>query len=214
MLEWTQSHQEVLGMKKLIVLLATLVFTVTLAGCDIIEEEVERAESIELEDFSVNIPEQSVLLKITSDADEQVVEEVEVNGERYELESQGDDWYLLEDVPVEKSYMVEDVHYRTGVGALVTFEVDYDITLGEAINRAPDERFTTLEGTITKGEYTFESSEDDLVSVQSDRAHTIEKLEDWAWVVLEDETPVYGVVEHEDEIYIVESPDNVDAYIE
>lgn len=201
-------------MKKFLVLIAALVFTVTLAGCDIIEEEIDRAESIELEDYSVNIPEQSVLLKITSDADEQVIEEVDVNGERYELESQGDDWYLLEDVPIEKSYAIDDVYYRTGVGALVTFSVDYDISLSEAIDRAPDDLLTTLEGTVTKGDYTFEVSEDALVTVNSGTDHTIEELEEWAWVVLEGDIPVYGVVEHEDTVYIVESPDNVDAYIE
>ncbi|MFP4078447.1 MAG: hypothetical protein ACLFUQ_04835 [Candidatus Izemoplasmataceae bacterium] len=201
-------------MKKLVALIAMLVFSVTLAGCDIIEEEIERAESIELEDYSVNIPDQSVLLKITSDADEQVIEEVDVNGERYELKSEGDDWYLLEDVPIEKSYDIDEVYYKTGVGARVDFDVDYDITLDEAIERAPDGLLTELDDSHTLGEYRFEASDEDLAKVDSENDFTKEALDDWAFVILEDDVPLYAVFEHEDTVYIVEAPDNVEEYIE
>ena len=201
-------------MKKLIVLIVALVFTVTLAGCDIIEEEIERAESIELEDYSVDMANQNVLLKITSNADEQVIEEVEINGERYDLESQGDDWYLLDEVPIAKTYEVGDLYYLTGVGARVTFSVDYDITLNEALDRAPAEQVSELVGTVTKGDYTFEASDEGLATIESDNDFTTETLEDWVMLVLEDGTPRFAVVEHDDTVYIVKAPDTVDEYIE
>ena len=58
-----------------------------IGGCDIIQKEIERAESIEFVDFEVDIEHRNVYLKITSDADEQVIEEIEVNDESYSLDT-------------------------------------------------------------------------------------------------------------------------------
>ncbi|MFW6298567.1 MAG: hypothetical protein ACOC14_02690 [Bacillota bacterium] len=201
-------------MKKLVALVAALVASLTLAGCDMVEDEIERAESIELEDFNVNIPDQSVMLKITSDADEQIIEEVSINGERYDLESQGDDWYLLEDVPIEKEYVIDDLYYRTEVGANLTFDVDYELSLGEAIDRAPEDLLTELDGTLTLGDYRFEESDETLAEIDSDNDYETEDLSDWAFVVLEDDVPRYAVFEHEDKTYVIEAPDDTEEYIE
>ncbi|MFW5894809.1 MAG: hypothetical protein ACOCU0_02640, partial [Bacillota bacterium] len=119
-----------------------------------------------------------------------------------------------DDVPIEKSYDIDDVYYRTSVGANVTFNVDYDITLSEAINRAPEKLLNELDGTLTLGEYQFESSDEGLATVESDNDFTKEELEDWAFLVIEDEVPMYAVFEHEDTVYVIEAPSEVDEYIE
>ncbi len=202
-------------MKKLAVLFLLPVFALFFAGCEIIEEEIERAESIELEDYGVDVANQDVYLKITSDADEQIIEEVEVNDELYELENVGDDWYLLDEVPIAESYEIDDLHYRTAVGAGLTFSIDYEITIDEAIDRAPEEYFETLEGTLEKDGYTFTESEEDLVDIESDAAFDVIELETWAWLITEDEEkPLFGIIEHEDTVYIFEAPeDEIEDYI-
>ena len=85
--------------KKIFALSLLLMGVLAIGGCDIIQKEIERAESIEFVDFEVDIEHRNVYLKITSDADEQVIEEIEVNDESYSLENEGEDWYLLKDVP-------------------------------------------------------------------------------------------------------------------
>lgn len=201
-------------MRKIFIFVFASLLTVTLAGCDIIEEEIERAQSIELEDYSVDVANQNVRLKITSNTDEQVIEEVEINDGLYDLESQGDDWYLLDEVPIAKTYEIGDLYYLTGVGARVTFNVDYDITLEEAFERAPDELVNVLEDTLTIEDYTFEPAEDAIANIESDHDFTTENLEEWVVLVLEDDIPLFAVVEHEKTVYIVKSPDTVDEYIE
>lgn len=201
-------------MKKLLVIMLPLVFMLALSACDLIEEEIERAQSLELEDYEVDIPEQSILLKITSDADEQVVESVVVNDTEYELVSRGDDWYLLEDVPIETAYEITDVYYRTGIGAGLTYNVDYDITLGEAIEKLPQEKLEEVDEELIVGDYHFRADEDELVVIESDRDFVIEELEEWAWLVFEDEIPLFAVFEYEDTLYVVIAPEEIEDHVE
>lgn len=201
-------------MKRLLVIMLPLLFVIVLSGCDIIQEEIERAQSLELEDFEVDIPEQSILLKITSDADEQVIESVVVNGKEYDLVSQGDDWYLLEDVPIETAYEIGDVYYRTGIGAGLTYNVDFDITLGEALEKLPQEKLEEVDEELAIGDYLFKADESELAVIESDRDFTIEELEEWAWLVFEDETPVFAIFEYEDTLYVVIAPEEIEEHVE
>ena len=73
--------------KKIFALSLLLMGVLAIGGCDIIQKEIERAESIEFVDFEVDIEHRNVYLKITSDADEQVIEEIEVNDESYSLDT-------------------------------------------------------------------------------------------------------------------------------
>lgn len=200
-------------MKKIITIVALFLFSFTLIGCDIIQEEIERAESLALEDYTVDIPQRNILLKITSNADEQVVESVIINGESYELVDQGDDWYLLEDIPIAKSYDIGNVYYVTGVGATVPYDVDFTITIDEAIDQLPAEYYVLLEDTQMLDGYTFTVAEDALVTVESDLNYTIDEIEDWVWLILVDDLPVFAVVEHEGDIFIIKAPENTADYL-
>ncbi len=201
-------------MKKIISVVALSFFVFALAGCDLIREEIERAESIELEDFAVNIPERSILLKITSDADEQVIEDVVVNGTEYELESQGDDWYLLSDVPIERSYDVSTVYYRTGVGVRLSFDIDYSIDTNEAVDLIPERYVSVMDERLEKDGYVFTSSDDALINIDSETDFTVEEVDEWVWLILEDEEPVFAVFEHDEEIYVVSAPEDVDEFLD
>ncbi|MGS0971644.1 MAG: hypothetical protein ACVCEJ_00135 [Candidatus Izemoplasmataceae bacterium] len=200
-------------MKKLITIVTLFLFSLSLIGCDIIQEEIDRAESLALEDYTVDIPQRNILLKITSNADEQVVESVMINGESYELVAQGDDWYLLEDIPIAKSYDIGNVYYVTAIGATVPYDVDFTITIDEAIDQLPAEYYVLLEDTAVLDGYTFTASEDALVTVESELVFTIDEVDDWVWLILVDELPVFAVVEHEGEIYIIKAPENTADYL-
>ncbi len=201
-------------MKRLISLGLLAIGLMGLSACDLIQEEIERAESIELEDAAVLIHERSVLLKITSDADEQVIEDVVVNGEEYELNAQGDDWYLLEEVPVDTTYVIGDVYYRTGVGVRLSFNVDYEFELEEGLNRIPGDNLHTVDESLTVGEYTFSETPDDLVEIETEQAHDVEHFDDWIWVILEEGEPSFVVLQYDDELYVIEAPSAVSDYIE
>ncbi len=200
-------------MKKLITIVTLFLFSLSLIGCDIIQEEIDRAESLALEDYTVDIPQRNILLKITSNADEQVVESVMINDESYELVAQGDDWYLLEDIPIAKSYDIGNVYYVTAIGATVPYDVDFTITIDEAIDQLPAEYYVLLEDTAVLDGYTFTASEDALVTVESELVFTIDEVDDWVWLILVDELPVFAVVEHEGEIYIIKAPENTADYL-
>lgn len=200
-------------MKKILAVLALLLFSFTLVGCDIIEQEIERAESLSLEDYTVDIPKRNILMKITSNADEQVVERVIINGESYDLVDQGDDWYLLEDIPIAQSYDIGNVYYLTGVGATVPYDIDFTITLDEAIGHLPTDAYTVVEDSTVIGDYTFTLAEDALVTVESEVDFTIDEIDDWVWLILEDGVPAFAVVENGDEIIVITAPENTVDYL-
>ncbi|MFW5841673.1 MAG: hypothetical protein ACOCU2_00140 [Bacillota bacterium] len=200
-------------MKKLFALLAFLTLSFTLIGCDIIEEEIERAESLELEDYTVDIPSQNILLKITSNADEQVVDRVIINDESYDLVSQGDDWYLLEDIPIAKTYDIGDVYYITSVGATVPYDVDFTITVDEALDHLPDTSQIVLSDTETIDGYTFTLNDDDL-DITSEATHAVEEIDDWVWLVLEEEVPQFAVIYHNEQYIIIIAPDDTADYLD
>ncbi len=201
-------------MKKMIMMVLLGITTLVIGGCDIIQEEIERAESIELEDFVVDIADRSLLLKITSSADEQVIEDVVVNDVQYELIPEGDDWYLLENVPVETSYVIGDVYYRTGVGVRLSFDVDFDITIDDAVDQLPTDMVTIIDDSVQIGDYTFSESADELIDIASEKNFTVDELDTWVWVIIEDEMPVYAVFTYADTLYVVEAPDTADEYID
>ncbi len=202
-------------MKKIFGLVAVLAIAFFISGCDIIQEEIDRIESIELEDFAVDIPDQSILLKITSNADEQVIEAVNINDTEYDLISQGDDWYLLEEVPIAKNYDIGDVYYRSGIGMRLTFAIDFQITLDEAIDEIPDDLIEELLDVVQIDAFTISQSDDELAVIESDEDFIIEELADWAWLILvDDDTPVFVVFEHNDVLYVVEPPEDADEFIE
>jgi len=200
-------------MKKIIMLSVIFVGLFSLSACDLIEDEIERAESIELEDFQVLLHEQSVLLKITSDADEQVIEGVVVNDEEYDLVSQGDDWYLLDEVPIEKEYEIGDVNYLTGVGVSLSFNVGQSFDIQEGLDNAPDDLVHEIDQEVTIGEYTFSLSEDELVAIETEQDYTTEELDDWAHLIIENEEPLFVVLEYNETLYVIEAPDEVNDYI-
>lgn len=201
-------------MKKLFGLMSLLLISLLISGCDIIQQEIERIESIELEDFAVDITDQSILLKITSDADEQVIEAVIINDTEYDLISQGDDWYLLEEIPIAKDYTISDVYYRSGVGARLTFGIDFEITMDEAIEEVPDDLLKEITGETQIGAYTINLSDTELADIQSENDFTQEVLADWAWLILEDDEALFAVFEHNDILYVVEPPEDADEFIE
>ena len=201
-------------MKKLFGLMSLLLISLLISGCDIIQQEIERIESIELEDFAVDITDQSILLKITSNADEQVIEAVIINDVEYDLISQGDDWYLLEEIPIAKDYSISDVYYRSGVGARLTFGIDFEITMDEAIEEVPDDLLKEITGETQIGAYTINLSETELADIQSENDFTQEVLADWAWLILEDDEALFAVFEHNDILYVVEPPEDADEFIE
>lgn len=200
-------------MKKLITIVTLFLFSFSLIGCDIIQEEIDRAESLALEDYTVDIPQRNILLKITSNADEQVVESVMINEVSYELVAQGDDWYLLEDIPIAKSYDIGNVYYVTAIGATVPYDVDFTITIDEAIDQLPAEYYVLLEESTTLDGYTFTVAEDALVTVESELDYTIDEVDDWVWLILVEDLPVFAVVEHEGEIFIIKAPENTSDYL-
>ena len=201
-------------MKKLFGLMSLLLISLLISGCDIIQQEIERIESIELEDFAVDITDQSILLKITSNADEQVIEAVIINDVEYDLISQGDDWYLLEEIPIAKDYSISDVYYRSGVGARLTFGIDFEITMDEAIEEVPDDLLKEITGETQIGAYTINLSETELADIQSENDFTQEVLADWAWLILENDEPIFAVFEHNDILYVVEPPEDAEEFIE
>lgn len=186
----------------------------TIGACDLIQEEIDRAESIELEDYRVDIGNRDIYLKITSDADEQVIEDVEINGDSFNLESQGDNWYLLSEVPVAKTYDVENLYYRTDVGVRLSFDVNESITMDEALGMIPEDQRHILDELYETEGYTFTPSDEALVEIDGAEEEAIEEFSDWAWIVLEDEVPTYAIVESEGDIYILTIPENLDEYIE
>lgn len=190
-----------------------LLGVLALSGCDIIEEEVKRAESIEFEDIKVDLENRDVYLKITSDADEQVIEDIVVNGQSYELSDEGDDWYRLEAVPIEKSYVIDSVNYRTGLDMRLSYDVDYSATLSETMDKLEDEAIHELGvNELTLGDYTFKGSEDSLATIENASDVTIDKLADWLWVVTEDGVPEYVVFE-DDVTYVAELPEKIEDYL-
>ncbi len=201
-------------MKKLFALIVMLIGTFIIGGCDIIEEEIERAQSLKLEDYSVDIPNQTISLKITSEADEQVIQRVVVNDVEYELTSEGDDWYLLDEVPIATAYNITDVYYQTGVGVVLSYNVNFDISLDDAMDALPVEQVTEIETEITIGEYTFFSDEAALVVIETERDHTITELDEWVWLVLEDDIPLFAVFEYNDVLYVVEADEYFEEYVE
>lgn len=201
-------------MKKLFGLISLLIISLSMAGCDIIQQEIERIESIELVDFAVDITDQSILLKITSDADEQVIEAVNINDTEYDLISQGDDWYLLEEVPIAKDYAISHVYYRSGFGGRLTFSINFEITMDEAIEEVPDDLLIEIDGETQFNAYTINLSETELAEISSENEFTKEVLADWAWLILEDDEPIFAIFEHNDILYLVEPPEEVDDYIE
>lgn len=206
-------NYEVMTMKKLFLITIMAVGVLAVSGCDIIQEEIERAESIEFEDIKVDLENRDVYLKITSDADEQVIEDMVVNGETYELTNEGDDWYLLDEVPIEKSYVIDSVYYRTGIGMRLSFDLDYSATLSEVVDELEDEALNEL-GTddLVLGEYTFKSSQATLATVENTQGVTIDKLADWLWVITEDGVPEYVIFE-DDATYVAELPEEVEDYL-
>ena len=201
-------------MKKMTMFFAVFALVFTLSSCDIIEQEIERAESLKLEGYTVDIPGRSILLKITSNADEQVVERVIINDESYELVAQGDDWYLLEDIPIAESYDIGNVYYLTGVGATVPYDVDFSITVEEAIDQLPEEYYTILEDTTTIGEYTFTSSETGLALVESSVEFIQDEVDDWVWLIMEEDVPKFALVEVNEIVYIITAPENTADYLD
>lgn len=190
-----------------------VVGALALSGCDIIQEEIERAESIEFEDIKLDIENRDVYLKITSDADEQVIEEMEVNGESYELTSEGDDWYSIDDLPIEKAYEVSSVYYRTGIGMRLSFDYDHSVTLEEAVEYLPESNIHELDGdSLELGAYRFSPSEDSVALVGSDTQHELDKVSDWLTVILEDGNPEYVIFEN-DGVYVFEVPEQAEEYL-
>jgi len=201
-------------MKKMTMFFAVFALLFTLASCDIIEQEIERAESLKLEGYTVDIPGRSILLKITSNADEQVVERVIINDESYELVAQGNDWYLLENIPIAESYDIGNVYYLTGVGATVPYDVDFSITVEEAIDQLPEEYYTILDDTTTIGDYTFTSSETGLAMVESSLEFIQDEVDDWVWLIMEEDVPKFALVEVNEIVYIITAPENTADYLE
>ena len=183
-------------------------------GCDMIQQEIERAQSLRLEDFSVDIPNQSISLLITSDADEPVITAVVVNDVRYDLISGGENWYVLSEVPVATRYIITDVYYRTSVGVVLSYNVNFDISLDDAIDALPVDQVSTIEETLIIGAYTFTRDEEALVIIESEHDYTVQVLEDWAWLILEHDKPVFAVFEYKGELYVVEAQEFLDAHIE
>jgi len=200
-------------MKKILSLLLFLMIPLTLVGCDIIEQEIQRAESIELEDYLVDIPNRTVYLKITSDADEPVIEDVVINDTQYALIDEGNDWYRLDEVPIATAYNIGSVYYRTGVGVRLSFGLNHDIKIKDALDFLPDEQLTQLDQTLTFDAITFTPSETELVDIDGDEQITIDVIDDWVWLVLDDEVPVYVVVDIEGDIYVITVPDDLDDYL-
>jgi len=206
-------YKQVMTIKKLFIFGAMIFAVLGLSGCDIIQEEIKRAESIEFEDFKLDIEQRAVYLKITSDAEEQVIEEMNVNGETYELESQGDDWYTMPDVPVEKSYEVSSVYYSTGIGMRLSFDYNKSITLDEALKEIPESMIHELNTTpVELGDYVFSFSDTDLASIETSVTHEKDHVADWLMVVTEEDTPKYVVFEH-DGTFVLEVPEDAKDYL-
>ncbi len=205
-------------MKRMLLIVVGMLFFMGLTGCDVIEQQIEkereRIESLELEDYRVDIPARSVSLKITSDVDEQLLEEVKINGERLELVSEGDDWYLLADVPIEKAYEIETVYYRSDLGPRMSFDVDFSITLSEALEYLSDDELFEVEESLTLAGYTFMVSEEELVEIDTEAEYTLDIIDEWVWLILEDDVPLFVVFEYEDTLYVIDVPEEVDEYLE
>ena len=205
-------------MKRISLMLVSLLVVISLLGCDFIEEqiqrEMDRIESLEFVDFEVDIPDRSVLIKITSDVDEQIIEEVSINGVRYPLISQGDDWYLLEDVPIEKHYKITNVYYRSDFGPRIPFAVDYEISLSEALEYLPEDERVEVEDQAVINGYTFIVSDETLVEIISDKEFTIDEIADWVWLILENEEPLFVVLEYDDVLYVIDVPEEAADFID
>ncbi len=201
-------------MKKSLSFLVVFTFFLVLSGCDIIEEEIERAQSIEFEDVRVDIGNRNLYVKITADADEPVIEDVEINESSYELEAVGDDWYLLTDIPIETEYTIDNLYYRTGVGVRLSYGINESLTLQSAFEYLSDDELHTLDETLVLGDYSFSPSDEELVSIDSDKTHDVEEFAEWVWVVIEDDVPLYAIVEIDDATKIITLPQDMDEYLE
>ena len=205
-------------MKKFAVLMISLLALMSLLGCDFIEEQIQRErdriESLRLEDFEIDIPARTVMLKITSNVDEQIIEEVSINGERLALVAQGDDWYLLEAIPIAKAYSITNVYYRSDLGPRIPFPIEYEITLSEALGYLSDDQLFEIEDSFTVDGYTFTLSDDALITIESDAAFTIDEFAEWVWVIFEDEVPLFVVFEYDDVVYLIDVPEEVSDLLE
>ncbi len=197
-------------MKRLFSFVALLTAAFALSGCDMIQQEIERAASIELEDYAIDMPNQTIYLKITSDADDQVIESLVLNGDDLDLIDQGDDWYALEDIPIATSYVITRVYYRSSIGVKVPFTLDFSFDVGDALDELPVDLLTEIDGSVEIGDYVFSESEDSLVDIESEVDYTVEELADWVWLILEDGVPRYAVIEIDGTLYVTEAPDDPD----
>ncbi|TVP93791.1 MAG: hypothetical protein EA374_08545 [Acholeplasmatales bacterium] len=201
-------------MKRFFGFMSLFMMLFMLGACDMIQDEIQRAQSIKLEDYAVDIPNRTISLHITSDADEPVITSVIVNDTRYDLEAEGDDWYLLSDVPVATSYRITDVFYRTSVGVVLSYNVGFDISLDDVIDALPQNQLTEVEDEIVIGAYTVKSDEEAWVVIDSEEDFTVMELEDWAWIILEDDQPVFAVFEYLGVLYVVSASSFMEDYLE
>jgi|AntRauTorcE11898_2_1112593.scaffolds.fasta_scaffold00018_78 hypothetical protein len=200
--------------KKIFALSLLLMGVLAIGGCDIIQKEIERAESIEFVDFEVDIEHRNVYLKITSDADEQVIEEIEVNDESYSLENEGEDWYLLKDVPIETAYEVSSVYYRTSMDMMLSMDVDYEVTIEEGLNIISGDVLHALGNeTLKLGGYTFMPNEESLAIIESQKEYTVDELAEWLWVLNEGSTPEYALIEYDETTHVVKFPETAEDYL-
>ena len=205
-------------MKKLLVFLSLSVFGLSLMGCDFIEEqiqrEIDRVESIEFVDLTVDIPARSIRINITSNVDEQLIEAITINGFRYDLTAQGDDWYLLEDLEIAQSYNITNVYYRSGFGPLVPFNINQSFTLREALDSLPSDILIRLgeQPQVIQG-VIFSPSEEGLVEIDDDTL-IIDEIAEWVWLILEDDLPIFAVVLYEDQLYVILVPEDAEQFID
>lgn len=204
-------------MKKLLSVLVLFTFSLGLIGCEIIQEEIDRVQSLKLEEYKVDIANRNILLKITSNDEEEddvLIRRVIINEESYDLVAQENNWYLLENIPIAKSYDIGNVYYVSGVGVTVPFDVDFSITIEEALTHLPDDDYTTITEAIVIDGYTFSLSEESLIEIESIEDYIITEIDDWVWLVLEGETPKFAVIEINNEIIVISAPENTTDYIQ
>ncbi|MEE4640122.1 MAG: hypothetical protein V2J42_15420, partial [Wenzhouxiangella sp.] len=61
--------------------------------------------------------------------------------------------------------------------------------------------------------YTFTSSEESLAEVSSESDFVLDQVDDWVWLVLENEVPKFAIVEVDGIIYIISAPENTADYL-
>lgn len=205
-------------MRKLLVWFSLGFISITLMGCDFIEEqiqrEIERVESIEFVDLTIDIPTRSIRINITSNVDEQLIEAITINGTRYNLSGLGDDWYLLEDIEIAQSYAITNVYYRSGFGPLVPFNINQSFTLREALDSLSSDILITFTNSpqVIQG-VTFSPSEEGLVEID-DETLTIDEVASWVWLILEDDIPVFAVILYEEILYVIVVPEQIEDFLE